>query len=320
MRRVVDLHCDLLAYLAESKGRAAALDPRSRCSLGQLRLGNVAVQTCAIFTETLPGSTRRAAHQHMCWRQCIESYRDRVKPFDNVIDPERISLVLALENGSALLEETESIVHLAARLKSYCPLLYVSLTWNGENRFGGGCGTRLGLKPDGKLLLELLAQENIAVDLSHASYWLASDVLETIDKEHLSLTPIASHSNFQAVKEVERNLPDPVAKEIIARGGLIGMNLFRHFVGESVQHLVDHVEHGLQLGGQRALCFGADFFGGIPMTTSDYKEPHFFSDAGSAAAYPHCLARLDTICTHEQVEQIAALNALDFMTRSSALF
>ena len=73
--------------------------------------------------------------------------------------------------------------------------------------------------------------KKIAIDLSHTSDFLAHDILNYIDKMGLNVRTIASHSNFRKIAEVVRNLTDEIAKEILKRGGVIGFNLFKSFVG-----------------------------------------------------------------------------------------
>ena len=46
-------------------------------------------------------------------------------------------------------------------------------------------------------------------------------------------------------------------------GGVVGLNLYRPFVGPAgtMEELVAHVEHFLELGGEKALCLGGDLDG-----------------------------------------------------------
>jgi len=105
-----------------------------------------------------------------------------------------------------------------------------------------------------------MSGENIAIDLSHTSDVLAQDILNFIDKRKLSLTPIASHSNFRVIAQVARNLPDEMAQEIIRRGGVIGLNFMRAFLGsQGIGNLNRQVEHASKLGVISHLCFGSDF-------------------------------------------------------------
>ncbi len=86
------------------------------------------------------------------------------------------------------------------------------MTHHGENRFGGGNSTGIGLKKDGEALLEYISEKKIAIDLSHTSDALAGDILNYIVKNKLGLSVLASHSNFRgcvfsSAKFTRRNCP-----------------------------------------------------------------------------------------------------------------
>ncbi len=242
-----DLHCDLLLFLQEDPTRTP-FNPLARCSIPQLLSGPVKRQVMAIFTETGESSSinaRAQAHRFAALKKEI---------------PE-IHLLAAIENASGLANESESIQtcfdNLNDIMKATGGLVYISLTWNTENRFGGGAHTAIGLKEDGKRLLDFLSGKKIAVDFSHTSDALAYDILSYIDQKGLDILVIASHSNFRAICDVPRNLPDELAKEIFRRKGVIGINFVKKFIGTQI---VRHIEHGLKLGGENYLCFGADFY------------------------------------------------------------
>jgi microsomal dipeptidase-like Zn-dependent dipeptidase len=127
----------------------------------------------------------------------------------------------------------------------------------------------------------------IPIDMSHASDKLAFDILERVARRHTSAQLVASHCNFRAVKKHERNLSDEVALEVVSRGGVIGLNLIRGFVGDTIQDFARHYLHGLELGLEDALCLGADFFcpedlPSKPSSSDDYFLPGF----GTAACHP----------------------------------
>ena len=73
---------------------------------------------------------------------------------------------------------------------------------------------------------------------------------------------IASHSNARAICPHRRNLTDDQFRAIRDLGGVVGLNLYLHFVGEpTTDALVAHVEHFLALGGEKTLCLGGDMDG-----------------------------------------------------------
>ena len=196
--------------------------------------------------------------------------------------------------------------------------LYISLTWDGENRFGGGVGTKIGLKDDGKQVLDWMDQKDIALDFSHASDSLADAILNYVDKKSLKIPLLASHSNARAITPLERNLPDFLIKEIFTRKGLVGLNFFAPFIGDSSTRLLEHIMHFFSLGGEHQLCFGADFF--PDFTLSAYLQKKygikngFFSELGNASTYPKLLSFLQPHLSSKQLQGLAFKNFSSFLS------
>jgi microsomal dipeptidase-like Zn-dependent dipeptidase len=193
--------------------------------------------------------------------------------------------------------------------------MYISLTHNDENRFGGGNNSKLGLKDDGKELLNYLNNKQIAVDLSHTSDALAHDIINQINKHNLNLPVIASHSNSRSVFNHVRNLPDELISEIVDRKGLIGINFLRAFVNYETPHaLIDHIEHLQKLGCSKVLSFGADFF-----YTFNHPDPNrfpfYFSEHMNATKYQDILKGLGNFMSDEDLSAIAYKNFTNFIQR-----
>ena len=73
---------------------------------------------------------------------------------------------------------------------------------------------------------------------------------------------VASHSNARALCPHRRNLTDDMFRAIRDTGGVVGVNLYRDFVGgASMDALVAHIEHFLALDGEKTLCIGSDLDG-----------------------------------------------------------
>jgi len=228
------------------------------------------------------------------------------------LESNKVHFILAIENASGLLEENENFTQIYSRVDAQ-DWLYISLTWNEENRFGGGNHTNVGLKRDGEHLLEYMDGKQIAIDLSHTSVALANDILNHIHKKNLKLIPIASHSNFRQVLDHRRNLPDAIAKEILALGGIIGINFIRPFIGEKGGDFISHIEHAFTLGAQDQLCLGADFFGGIITSSIEHLQPFFQKDFANASCYPTFFKLLEQAFSEDQIKKIAHQNALSFI-------
>lgn len=322
---VADLHCDLLDYLARESGRSP-YDPASRCSIPQLRDGRVVLQVLAIFGVTGPGAARIGPAQSRIFADLIESGA-LVAAASPAEVPDlgdgKTGVVAAIENASVFCDEAEPLAAGLARFEEIerrvGRLLYVTLTWTDENRFGGGNASDRGLKADGRTFLEFLSGRKVALDFSHMSPRMAREALEWIDARRLDVPVCASHSCFAALRDLPRNLPDDVARELIARGGLIGMNVLSIFLGEGPEPFADQVRHAVELGGERHYAFGADFF-----TTEDLPPEHraahacfFHSGFEDAGCYPRLLADLaaQVPCSEELLLDLAHRNLFRFWER-----
>lgn len=260
---MIDLHCDLLSYLRFDPKRTP-WDAKSRCSISQLKEGGVALQVMAVYTETGPWSSHIGAEQIAIFQKLLEQYPESFALYKGVLDSEKIELLCAIENGSGLCEENEPLEQGLKRFEKLVRdvgCFYISLTWNEENRFGGGAETSVGLKEEGKRFLEVMSLHGVALDLSHTSDQLAYEALSFIDQKSLKIPILASHSNFRALCDQPRNLPDELAREIIRRGGIIGLVSYRKFLSPAtLEGFADQVEYGLKLGGEKSLALGNDFF------------------------------------------------------------
>lgn len=302
---IIDLHCDLLCYLEKDDSRTPH-DPQVRCSLPQLKQGNVKVQVMAVFADTGKESSVSGERQINILKSITTDIR----------------LLLAIENASGLLDEEEPLERCFSRIDKlqetgYSPL-YIGMTWNPENRFGGGASVAAGLKSDGRELLHYMSGRHIAIDLSHASDALAYDILNEIDRHSLDVPVMASHSNARAVFDVPRNLPDDLIKEVIAREGVVGINYVSRLLGEGREPLMArHVDHMLSLGAMNSLAIGSDFFYCNDWAAALKMNPDetFYLGYDTAACHQAALQMYRSALglDAEQMKKIAYGNALRFI-------
>ncbi|MBX3718830.1 MAG: membrane dipeptidase [Parachlamydiales bacterium] len=323
---IIDLHCDLLTYLSMGKERTAN-DPISRSSIPQLKKGRVKLQTLAIYALTQKGSTWIGQEQLKLLKKLTERYIQDCalytpETFASSLAP--VQFIPAFENASGFSEESESLAQSLERLeqihKEFKHILYIGMTWNGENRFGGGVGSQKGLKDDGKRLLEWMVAKQIAIDFSHTSDPLAEGILNHLDQENLKIPVLASHSNYRAITDEPRNMPDWLVQELVRRKGLMGINLLAAFIHKSdPSALVRHVEYALSLGAHDSLAFGADFFcdADFPDHLSKYQtKDAFFKEYANSECYPSILDLLATKLSlkEDQLQKIAHGNAERFLS------
>ncbi|HEY5235706.1 MAG TPA: membrane dipeptidase [Rhabdochlamydiaceae bacterium] len=305
--KVADLHCDLLSFLAEDESRTAH-DLESRASIPLLKEGGVGLQTLAIFTKTEKTSVQQGVKQAEVFFNLSKKYP---------VFGSEIKTMVSIENASGFCDETEPLSKGLERLESWFEkagrIAYISLTWNDENRFGGGNATKVGLKQDGLQVLKWMSGKKIAIDLSHTSDRLAEEILKAI--ENLDITPVASHSNFRKISDHPRNLPDHLAKEIGARGGVIGLNFVRVFLGKhGPEDFIRQVEHADKLGLLDYFCFGADFFADHVLPPElHYLMPMFNPGFDNASCYPKVIGLLEKHLPHGIVEKIAYKNLTEFL-------
>ncbi|MEW6412486.1 MAG: membrane dipeptidase [Candidatus Zixiibacteriota bacterium] len=322
---VVDLHCDMTHYLATVDNASPDNTQQVGCATPFLKEGKVALQVMAISSvEETPDLS--VSNAQIAWYgKLLADYSDSFTTFGDPQEIDRISqsgktaIVPAIENASSFCGADDSLedafMFLDRLIADIGRPLYISLTHHRENRFGGGNTTDVGLKDDGRTLLQYLNGKKIAVDLSHTSDDLAHDIIDHIDSAGLRIPIIASHSNFRSVHDHRRNLPDELAKEIMSRQGLIGINFVRAFMHPSdPAYLMKHIEYGLSLGGEKAIALGADFF-----YTDDHpdqsRRPFYFPEHENAGKYVDILHDLTGRFGESTANNIANQNALRFMKR-----
>lgn len=320
---VIDLHCDLLAHMLDM----SQPDPFKRegigCSFQDLAKGNVKLQVMAIYTATEKGSAALAVRQSEIFASFLTEYPNDctlvhdVNTLSQITTSSKIGMIAAIENASGFCEEDEPLSIGFERLERIITntkrILYISLTHHAENRFGGGNNSDAGLKDDGEKLLQYLNGKKIAVDFSHTSDALAQDILDYLSKHNLDIPILASHSNYRKVFNHVRNLPDYIAKAIIQRGGIIGVNFLRAFVNNDDPNvLYEHMNYGIKLGGMNSICFGADYF-----STGNHPDPSrvpfYFKEHEDARQYPSIIESISERVSPDAIEGISSKNVMRYL-------
>jgi membrane dipeptidase len=316
----IDLHCDLLYYLFRPDTK---IDDRELgCSLPYLKEGNVKLQIMAMYASTGANSTAEGAKQSELFSDLLKNDHFFLFEGENYKNPEnenRVGAIASIENASAFCDEYESLEsgfkNLEAMIEKTKKILYIGITHHSENRFGGGNNSEAGLKEDGKVLIDYIADRKMAIDLAHTSDNLAYGILNYIDQKNYSIPILASHSNYRSVFKSNRNLPDELAKEVIRRKGLIGLNFIKDYIDlDHPERLYEHIQYGLDLGGEDSIVYGADYFywKDHPDTS---RHPFFFPEHSNASVYPAINKKIEARFSSELVEKISHKNALSFLAK-----
>ncbi|MEP1096331.1 MAG: membrane dipeptidase [Cyclobacteriaceae bacterium] len=322
---IVDLHCDLLSYLESVPNADPFKTEDIGCSIPAMREGGVGLQVLAIYTATENGSVVSALKQSEIFKNLLDQHAsdftlvEEVDDLATISDSPKIGILASIENASGLCEEDqpleESFKNLERIISNTERVLYIGLTHHTENRFGGGNYSDAGLKDDGRVLLDYINGRKIAIDFSHTSDALAYGILDHISKNNLDIPVLASHSNYREVFTHPRNLPDELAKEIIQKEGLIGVNFVRAFLNDKDPNAIyDHIAHGIEIGGANSICFGADYFhtGSHP---DPAREPFYHQGQETAACYPSIVEVLSEDISLNIIKSICNKNAANYLRR-----
>ena len=258
-----DLHCDTITELC--RAGEDLVNRTFQLSIDRPDFDRY-VQTFAIF---VPDGYRGQAAVEYFERNLayfyaqMERYASRIAPvhggceLGRVLDGGRIAAVLSVEGGAVLAGDLRRIAWLKRQGVSL-----LTLTWNGVNELGSGQDENLPLTPFGRDAVEELERQSIVIDVSHLSDRGFDDLVR------IARGPfVATHSNSRAGCDVPRNLTDDQFREIVRRGGLVGINFYPLFLrktdpdGAGFRDILSHVEHFLALGGRDVLAIGSDFDG-----------------------------------------------------------
>ena len=322
-RRVWDLHCDTVT---DGLGSGYGLGHnQAHVDLFRPPEGMGWCQTFAIFMpDALRGAPAWDFFEESCrfFQEELTKFPHRVGQarsageVERLLEAGKIAALLSVEGGSALLGEPDRAWELARR-----GVQYLTLTWNGPNELGCGCGGTGGLTDVGFAALEALEAAGIVADVSHlsdAGFW---DVVGRAKKPF-----IATHSNSRTVCPHPRNLTDDQFRVLVECRGLVGLNFCTEFISPSGkfppeehrahrrqapagmvtrEELMAHVFHFLELGGEDTLALGSDFDGStvpdfLPGAASFPALERMFLDAGLGEALTH---------------KILFQNAFDFLQR-----
>lgn len=262
---IIDMHCDALLKLWESKGKASYKDaPQIDTNKDRLIKGEIKVQGFAIWINPAFKSTQAfdaVLEQAELFHKEILKKNKEIKHIKNWSDLEKlgegeIGAILTLEGVDAIgndLSKLAILYELGVRS--------VGLTWNSANLAADGALEPRGasLTAFGKEIVTFNNEHQILTDVSHLcerSFW---DVME------IAKYPIASHSNAKRICDHPRNLTDSQARAMFERGAMIHIVYYPPFVKKegpaTIDDLIKHIDHLCGLGGAKYIGLGSDFDG-----------------------------------------------------------
>ncbi|MDR3258133.1 MAG: dipeptidase [Fusobacteriaceae bacterium] len=264
---IIDMHCDTLIEMISKK--KSLLKNDLKVSIGKLKEAHVICQFFAMFIRLTDHDTLADAWNYMLtiynkFVQEMDENPDSIKKVTSYNEISRkqnkISAILTLEEGGIIddrLEKIDELYKMGVRL--------ITLTWNFENCIGYPNSDEeqimnAGLKPFGREVIEKMNDIGILIDVSHLSdggFW---DIVKLSSKPF-----VASHSNSRTIKNARRNLTDPMLKVIADKGGVVGINFYNKFLGDSeigtISQMITHIKYIKKIAGIDVIALGSDFDG-----------------------------------------------------------
>lgn len=265
--KIIDFHCDTIATMMESKEKCTLAKNNLSVDIEKLKCGDYMAQFFAMFIYMKTPQDSLEACLDMIDRFYFELENNKkdialAKNYDDLTqnrESGKLSAFLTIEEGGALkgkIQNLRNFYRLGVRL--------ITLTWNFPNGIGfPNCKNDYmskGLTQFGREVVHEMNRLGMIIDVSHLSDQGFYDVAALSEKPF-----VASHSNARAVKNNNRNLTDDMIKILANKGGIMGINFAKEFLGDNpisrVCDMAAHIKHIKNLAGIDIISLGTDFDG-----------------------------------------------------------
>ncbi len=258
--KVADAHCDTLTKFKDNPFHSED----AHWSLEKFNEAGGVLQYFAVFT---PPQYSGDSAVRFAFNAIGNFYSKNRGKVNLLLSPDgfkddKVNILLSLEGATPIIDDLNNL-----RVFYELGVRAMGLTWNHRNYVADGIDNPYGLTAFGVELIKEMENMNMIIDVSHLNVAGFDDVVKNTSKPF-----IASHSNAHKIFAHPRNLYDEQIKEIITRGGFIGMNFYPDIICDDKDNLkaglLQHIEYMLELGAADVLGMGADF-DGIPSAPFD---------------------------------------------------
>jgi len=194
----------------------------------------------------------------------VKKYVDKAKKLKS-----KINLLIHIEDCGFLTKEN---INEFLNLGVYS----CGLTWNEKNSLGSGAFADGGLTEFGEQVAQKFFENNILVDLAHASKQTFWDVIKLANEYNKPI--VVTHTCFSEVYEHPRNIDKKQVDAVIDSGGIVGLCLVSEFIDGSfhapLKNLKKHIDWFYQNFDKKHLALGTDFNGTekLPVGLCSYKN------------------------------------------------
>ena len=195
------------------------------------------------------------------WKQAFVDHADLIMPVRTAHDiraakaANRVGILLGWQNSSGIEDRLDFLP-----LFKDMGLSVIQLTYNTQNLVGSGCWEDRdgGLSGFGKEVVEAMNRLGILIDLSHVGAKTSSDAIAH-SKRPCAYTHVAPYGAFNH----PRNKTDEQLREIVDRGGFVGVATYPPFMKTGAQtgldDCVDLFEYMINVCGESQVGIGTDF-------------------------------------------------------------
>ena len=271
---VLDLHADT-AKLMDKLGYDLAARherpmPRAANLIGhvdlpRMRDGGLAGQFFGFWTTPYPerGCTQSVADQLDAIDAAIAKHPTELSWTRTGVEVRaakaagKIAALGGIEGGQALEGRLEAIEAFARRGVRYLGLLHFSANAIGRPAKGRGAEPAEGLTGFGREVVRECERTGVIVDLAHINRRGYFDALELATRP-----PMVSHTGVLGVHPHWRNIDDDQLRAVADKGGCVGVIFARRYLGSaSIDAVVDHLLHIIDVAGDDLPALGSDFDG-----------------------------------------------------------
>lgn len=271
---VLDLHADTaklmdkLGYdlgMRHDRPMPKGINLFGHVDLPRLREGGVAGQFFSFWTTPYPqkGCTRSVTRQLDALDKAMEQRPDELMWTRTGAEVRaakaagKIAALGGIEGGQALEGDLATIEAFARRGVRYLGLMHFTANQLGSPAKGRGSNPDQGLTGFGRDAIRECERTGVIVDLAHIN---RKGFMEAIELATLPL--MVSHTGVIGVHEHWRNIDDEQLRRVADNGGCVGVIFARKYLGSaSIESVVDHLMHIIDIAGEDLPALGSDFDG-----------------------------------------------------------
>lgn len=271
---VLDLHADTAKLMDKLGYDLAARHERpmprlanvfGHVDLPRLRDGGVAGQFFSFWTTPYPerGCARSVTRQLDALDRAMAKVPDELRWTRTGAEVRAakaagaIAALGGIEGGQALECDLSTIEAFSRRGVRYLGLLHFSANAIGRPAKGRGADAGAGLTGFGRDVVRECERCGVIVDLAHINRRGFFDAIELAERPAM-----VSHTGVLGVHDHWRNIDDEQLRAVADNGGCVGIIFARRYLGgASIDAVVDHLLHVIDVAGDDVPALGSDFDG-----------------------------------------------------------